>query len=126
MTRDEILNMPAGRKIDALIAEYVMGWKRVIRWSGSDEISCLVHPTDGSYYPDEFQMWSKDVNSAFEVVENLREKLGTCKFYTVVDPKQGNNIRAIFDPILDDVNFEASADTVPLAICRAALLAVMK
>ena len=26
MTRDEILSMPAGRELDALIAEKVMGW----------------------------------------------------------------------------------------------------
>lgn len=27
MTRDEILSMPAGREMDALIAEKIMGWK---------------------------------------------------------------------------------------------------
>ncbi len=118
MTRDEILTMPAGRTMDRRIVEYVMEWQK---------LSCgWIDAKNKSIVRPEFWQPSENIEYAFEVIEHLREKLGTCKFYIIIDPKKGDNIRAVFDPILDDEYFEASADTAPLAICRSALLAVMK
>ena len=121
MTREEILNMPAGREMDALIEENIFN-----RTLCANDVASYIKTPNGYEDLRWHKNYSTNISAAWEVAEHLREELGTCKFFIVVDPKKGNNIRAIFDPILDDEHFEASAETAPLAICRAALLAVMK
>jgi hypothetical protein len=105
MSRDEILNMPAGREMDVTIGYHVMG---------------LVAPPE--IYPE----YSTDIAAAWEIVAKhphyfqlVRSNetgwrpspwgamLWRCRFYA---PEK----------------FEARAETAPLAICRAALLAVME
>jgi hypothetical protein len=92
MTRDEILNMPAGREMDVTVGYHVMD---------------LVAPPE--IYPE----YSTDIAAAWGVVEGQEE------FY--FEFKNGKYFAMIAD------NFETSneADAAPLAICRAALLAVM-
>ena len=113
MTRDEILNMPAGREMDALIAENVMGYQ----WGYKHAFSTLptwskngIVVTLGDY--------STDISAAWEVVEKLRGKRVmeisiTKKSFWCTVYATGRNINE-------------KADTAPLAICRAALLAVME
>jgi hypothetical protein len=119
MTSNEILNMPAGHEMDALVENVI--FERTLTNSGNNA-SYIKFPNG---YADLRlnKKYSTDIGAAFEMAEHLRKELGTCKFYFIVDPKQGNNIRAIFIPLLEDDCFEASADTAALAICRAALLA---
>lgn len=42
MTREEILALPTGKKLDALVAEKVMGWEakpgRAYYWTGKDRV----------------------------------------------------------------------------------------
>jgi len=108
MNKDEILNMPAGQDMDLLVAEQVLKLDSV----GWNERFFHNHAK-----------FSTDIRAAWEVVERVRASLNPCKFYLIEDPKKGENVRAVFDAIMEDAEYEAKADTAPLAICRAALLA---
>ena len=101
LTRDEILNMPAGRKTDAL----VMAW--VTEFSVDDNF----------YIPN----YSTDFGAAWIV----KEKLGLP--ISLVESMLGGDYSCEFlvDAETEKI-VEAIADTAPLAICRAALLAVME
>ena len=103
MTRDEILNMPAGTKMNQLI------W-----WKVFD-----MYPTppnnDMKLLPD----YSTDISAAWEVVDKLVRfsitiesfpKGVLCRFFGAGSSTAGDAV--------------GWADTAPLAICRAALLAV--
>jgi hypothetical protein len=125
MTRDEILNTPAGRELDALVAEKVMELK--VDYEFSDVLEPRV-----PFLVDKYDEWgylpnySTDIAAAWEVVEFLRRKFWstnivcwdysvkwvvTCEYRT----GHGEPKKTLY----------ADADTAPLAICRAALLAVM-
>ena len=147
MSRDEILNMPAGRQLDALIAEKVMGWEAIRvdyfgedssprqneleEWMAKNELDSI-----GDYFIDvdknfwvEDNDWqpSTDIHAAWEVVEKMRNnKYEPCvngECWTPIEHRMG----------LWQADFQnggpchsARADTAPLAICRAALLAAME
>ena len=115
MNKDEISNMPAGREMDALVAEYVMGWETI---SFESEI-IPNHIVSG--WNDEKRKeivrscyWqpSEDISAAWDVLAKLNltdfciEKVGEhyCVNLTVES---------------------ACGETAPLAICRACLLAVV-
>lgn len=124
LTRDEILNMPAGREMDALIAERVMGWE--------------IHPHKTHYIHNdgktgyfvpcgEFQP-SEDIAAAWQVVERMRYK----NFYSqhtdltlASENEEWWSWTFIDHNPLAGYSEKATAETAPLAICRAALLAVM-
>lgn len=110
MTKDEIMNMPAGREMDALIGHHVMG---------------LVGPSD-IYWE-----YSTNISAAWDVVEKIGEKKNTQLYLcTNFSSEFGNQFYAeIFinwDGEAENVVTSATAETAPLAICRASLLAVMK
>ena len=101
MTRDEILNMPAGREMDALIAEQFTNFKHYDgRWWWQEG------------FLDELPDYSTDIGDAWKVVE---------KFYNHC---MLNNVHGVWECYLP--NGEGKSKSAPLAICRAALLAVMK
>ena len=109
MTRDEILNMPAGREMDALIA-VAIGWViedvTAISPSGS-KWARNVHGDD-AWLP----YYSTDIAAAWEVVVEFNNE---CTL---------NNVHGIWG-----VHFHGGvgeSKSAPLAICRAALLAVME
>lgn len=136
MTREEILSLPAGRELDVLVAEKVMGWRctigetshkgRVIAWPFPDRSGIEFEP-------------STDIAAAWLVVEHIRGwkplcRRDPCDYFAIDSPQVGNDYP---DPPgawcvgwhdyaggerISSV--EAKADTAPLAICRAALLAV--
>lgn len=129
MKKDYIENMPAGNEIDKLIGEKVMGlcaheWKFVPHDDDDGvyricqkchlEFWGLRPPTYGCHYGS----YSTDIAAAWEVVEKLRMfvlpfgKTDWCSTNT-------RNFRGAFENI-------GVADTAPLAICRAALLATLK
>jgi hypothetical protein len=120
MTRDEILNMPAGKEMDALIAEKVMGWHR----HGSSW-----HDDAGYCAYNEQETWephfepSRKIEDAWEVVEKLCNETG-CDVVKVCkrDPEL---LRGEWSCNFGR-GFEAFGDTATLAICRAALMAVME
>jgi len=127
MNREEILAMPAGRDLDALIAENVMGWKdRGIGYSFEDNINgyeCVLYIDK-----DKLPHYSTDIAAAWQVIEwlekNTTEKYNSPSLFSVphgwsmvLYEKRDNHAPAWLD---------AFAPTAPLAICRAALLAVME
>lgn len=104
MTRDEILNMPAGREMDALI------WKQIYK-------SPQPKPPINDFP-------STNIDCAFGLVEKMEE----LEFWLEL-----SNVIPNSDPIVYEVTFRkhsasgyACEDTVSLAICRAALLAVLE
>jgi hypothetical protein len=95
MTREEILNMPAGREMDALIAEKVIDpdWVKLK--------NLCPH-------------YSTDIAAAWELVEKM-------KYFTLYRG-DGYWECEYSGQYLESID----AETAPLAICRAALLAVIE
>ncbi len=113
MTHNEILNMPAGREMDALIAEKIFG--------------NFVHRLSGGKYGIgslmlEIPNYSTDIADAWEVAEKLHKENDIFDVWHEKDTG--------FDWWCEVVNngggWSANAKNAPLAICRAALLAVME
>jgi len=119
MGRDEILNMPAGREMDALIAEKVMGL-----WTGpltplETEVA-LAHGMIFSY--------SWDIAGAWQVVEKM--VTNGWRFYCA-----SMDIGTFVDAPIRAAEFQKGdvtgpyvknkSETIPLAICKSALIAVL-
>lgn len=120
LTVDEILSMPAGREMDALIFEHVFGAEK-----GTFPVYAPMKSELGDYMVRPIQEYSSDISAAFEVVDKMRQN----KFqYTLRGYFMGVEQRiATFDnQDWADANplYKARGDTAALAICRAALVAV--
>jgi len=145
LTRDAILALPAGPELDALVAERVLGipperWLSVCREQGHRTDDYEYDPSDGDesgwcymcgVSVCEAQKcpprYSTDIAAAWVVVEHLRERwslwvgpqsigeLWACE-YTRSDQRQ-----LFAFPGESDGPF-VTAETAPLALCRAALL----
>jgi hypothetical protein len=126
MTRDDILKMEAGREMDALVAEKVMGikvrvsdgeWELCARMDYADAGELMVDDT-GLFYSERIHTYSTDIAAAWEVVEKLSDKV-----IDISRQLEGMTVEtAHWDVEID--GHEAYALAVPLAICRAALLTV--
>ena len=115
MTRDEIINMPAGRELDALVAEKVMSDNtRHFIWKRYGKPDAIQSPEYGG--PQEY---STDIDAAWQVVEKLEIMGIRLIIWTGVNDIHWYQIGE------QDVVGEIHATTLPVAICRAALLAVM-
>ena len=113
MTRDEILNMPAGFEMDKLIIDKVI----------KPDIGLI---SAHGFYP------SKNYQAAFDVVEKLiddgffyscsgNDVCGNLVFIVTFirdEDGSGKNVKRYYSGITEH--------SLPLAICRAALLAVME
>jgi hypothetical protein len=133
MTRDEILNMPAGRKMNDLIHEKIIGairkqvdGLRDYWWEGR-------YQNGQPYWYQDAPSYSADIAAAWEVLEKMRCDCnggGEPDYITLVCYKELEptwycaKIWAHHDGDIPEV--EVTAETAPLAICRAALLAVME
>ncbi len=112
------MSVAAGRELDALVAEKVMGWHH----TGSDDR----YPVDDKgrsqlYVPD----YSTDIGAAWAVVERMRELDWRMLLENWVSSSDA--YAAFFHP-QDRYRYGnhigVTDDTAPLAICRAALRAV--
>jgi|SRR3990172_13114446 len=120
----DIDTISAGKELDGLIAERVFGWKNLVWKEGGHKIDELGNrlswpmgwygdgPRGSTYL---VKRYSTNMDDAWEVVDKLRE---TCCDFSI---SEGFN--AAF---LKDDWIVATADTVPVAICRAALKTVME
>lgn len=102
--------MEAGREMDTLIAEKVMGWKQVIaRWTV---------PSSGTLRG--LPPFSTDSTAAWEVVEYLVHTLkhNVCFYY------DEHKVVAEVGAFEGAHEFVAEAKTFPLALCLAALKSV--
>lgn len=121
MTKNEILNMPAGREMDILVAEKVMGWTR--KYVGEFGNQIWDSPSQGAYLEDAIPNYSTDIASAWEVVEKMKEEgfqfvIGTSELF-------GKPVRYFVEFKKEGTAFSHNrvyTDTVPLAVCRAAML----
>ena len=126
----DIDNMPAGREMDALIAEKVMGWRvhfRNTAWwvKAEDEKEAIVKKVGFACGNDRF-MPSTDIAAAWKVAEKVGEKYD-CVIFRDRDTDKKPYCQFVYCDNGDEDTFEeyiAEAETVPLAICRAALKAV--
>ena len=101
MTKEKILKTEPGPELDRLVAE------RVMRWT-----------LDEKGWQENFKP-SVDIVAAWKVVNRLREKQFDIMIKTLKD--RWEVLISDSDKILD---WYATAPELPLAICRAALLAV--
>lgn len=124
MTRDDILKMPAGREMDALI------WM-ALHEQNPDLTLCRF--VDGDYQPNAGYPvghisppnYSTDIAAAWEVVDCLKSKCGEIAVgYTSDDKQWGCDIWYMHEN-QHGHSIGGFADTAPLAICRAALIATM-
>jgi hypothetical protein len=136
LTNKEINNIPSGRIMNTFITEYVIG-DYATRWSNyqQEEISCHwfeEHPRcnaedDGNYCTaDGLLEYSTDISRALSITRLMSNPLST---HTYTD--QGVEVFwATFSTVaFNDTNYRwrdvwATGETLALAICRAALLAV--
>ena len=132
MTRYEILNMTAGREMDILVAEMVMGqtnfehlgfyWTEGTTEDGQDGWEGIYCPRCGASEGSKDKCcihYSTNIAAAWQVVEMLRSKL-----WGRIELVSGLEWHCWSD--LDKAKSWGSGDTAPLAICRAALLAVIE
>lgn len=125
MTKDEILKMEAGRDLDELIAEKVMGLSPcVFRMTGQISASTLwncKHDDCRNCYPKNkdapMKSYSTDISAAWQVVEKMN-----C-WMDLIHQTDGNYVVAFVTK--EDQVYQVRKKTAPFAICRAALLAVM-
>ena len=124
MERDEILAMPAGRDVDCLVAERVMGWTNIRLGPSVNGAPCPVgEGPDGEH--GTVPAYSTDIAAAFGVLVKSQEETG-CRSYLernkafVWEVDLGTATAAVseFEP---QINFD-SKRAAALAICRAALL----
>ena len=131
-------DLPAGRELDALVAEKVMGW-RITAWNdgepwGNREVfppfepingipadcDCISHSEAG-----EPPHYSTDIAAAWEVVEKLWDEDFHVQFQLVHQVTAGKWRVEFPTRKVPHHNYVfAHADTASLAICRAALKAV--
>jgi hypothetical protein len=127
MTREEILKLEAGRELDALIFAKIFD-KMAFRSDGNFVFSNKREYLDDgdAYYLGEYQeiiqlpFYSTDIAAAWEVVEKIRE------YIECIWPNDRGLWSLLSYERLEEGLTTVSAETAPLAICRAALLAVME
>ncbi|MBI5950202.1 MAG: hypothetical protein HY865_00980 [Chloroflexi bacterium] len=111
MNADKILNMPAGKEIDYLIDNKVFGMVNIS--TGNPFESDLI-PNYSTNMSDAWKVVEKSLGDLFDFElghDETQDNVWSCVWW-----KRGEKE---FSPIY------ASAQTAPLAICRAALLAVV-
>lgn len=125
--------MKAGPKLDALIAEKVMGWRlvKVEEWEPADPNTCRWHLDDGWAWDgrdgsDYAWKWkpSTDISLAWQVVEKLAEKAD--RYVAVRHDRWYDKhpyLVEIHDPLMRNSfpKIVQYGETAPLAICLAAL-----
>ena len=126
----DVDKLEAGRELDALVAEKVMEWKRLnLRENKGFAIpehqrQLWMIPVSGATTFD-IPKWSTDWSAAGEVVDKLDSNWRVL----IVQDLNGRRWQCVFeppgvgaiDPEVPEGSVFANAETVPLAICRAAL-----
>jgi hypothetical protein len=134
MNRDEIMKLEAGRELDTLVAEKVMGltadkehcpYCGAEMWIGALRSRCS---SCSEWRYGWYKNYSDDISAAWEVIEKLETHPDQILFSLVRKGAEMHLLKwcAEFRKCLGSQKYYyAEAKTAPLAICRAALLAVM-
>jgi len=120
--------LPAGRELDALVAEKVMGWVEVTKQPIANAFGQKVmddfvgKPTPAAPQPTLVPRYSTMIQEAWKVADKLR---GDTQFVAVISGKGPQGVQ----PWICKVNREGAfleerADTAAHAICLAALKGV--
>ena len=123
-------DLPAGRRLDAWIAEQVMGWKQVVvrqENPGVPDLPFQYGPHTQGQRPSEdhpysvVPHYSTDIAAAWEIVEKLRHD--RFPFVSVGIDWYGKTWEARFgvNQHGNSLGYAQGCETAPLAICRAAL-----
>lgn len=128
LTYEQIMYEPAGKRMDAWVAEYVMGWKH----HDGEQPYWIEDTEDGDFIATQDINWepSTKLNDAFEVVKKFefgRAKDGrpaSCMDLMMFDTFRPDNWSCFFYSPLFKQTASSIADTPTLAICRAALMAI--
>lgn len=117
MTPD-VDSMLAGREMDKLIAEKVMGWGDF--WSDPNGVILMGNPPGNTVEDDRIEVphYSTDIAAAWQIVEYSLQQRGW-GFHSLDE-----GWSASFFVTGRTSLILSHADTAPLAICRAAFLAV--
>lgn len=129
MTKEEIMEMKPGPEFDILITEMVMGWKRIapVSWWKCGATFALKNAFGTIKCPKcQISSYSQDIEAAWEVVEKMMSKeyryvlkgnfRGNGKHWCGFDNQEWVDHNPLFQSPL--------CDTLPLAICKAALIAI--
>lgn len=116
--------MEAGRELDAVVAEKVMGWKK----TPVDNYPWQMLPPDATELKvKSCPRYSTDIAAAWQVVERFRrgsEQTGVaaCVGIEICDGCEPDTTVWIYSPMIAHV--EVTEQNAPLAICLAALKAI--
>ncbi len=102
MTCDEIRALPAGPELDRLVAERVMGWEGRVGFTPSRDIAFAWQVVD---YLTQVRQWS-DFHVEYSCGGSPNDPPGWLAYFPGAT--------------------DATGETAPLAICRAALLAILE
>ena len=136
MNEASTAEMVAGRELDALVAEKVMKLRVIFDEDRYGEMHIWwAVPTDPGTVEewDKFYLpaYSTDIAAAWQVIEHMKERGLTVWFVSKEFAWQeaphweaGLTVEPCDSGWLPQIQALASAETAPLAICRAALMAV--
>jgi hypothetical protein len=112
--REQVLSVPPGPALDALVAELVMGYAGRVRWRGPG--AAVI---DGAF-PVAVRPYSTDAGAAWEVLGQLADLGLDFDLSCHHDFAPGGPWRLYWQP----GGGWADGDDAPTAVCRGALLAV--
>ena len=118
-------SMPAGREMDALVAEKVFGCRVSHNLRGIPRCWCGNGPErpHNDTQAERLPFYSQDISGAWKVMEKMWGARSVSIYYP--GPYPGvKTIRAFWATDNPPRYASAEGDTVPLAICRAALTAL--
>jgi hypothetical protein len=122
MTKEEILAMEAGRELDEWVADKVMNYSVAYDGSGI----CMVDWEEVGYGKVLRQFNpSESIIVAWEVVEKIKNDFPARNFQVKGGQQMGGYEATIIGHYSQEIVAVAFCNTAPLAICKAALLAVM-
>jgi hypothetical protein len=125
MNREEILNMPAGREMDVLIADFVTHKAK------PKDAELIGGEWTTNFDGDDWEFWppyySTDVAAAWEVLDLISGRFFMIQILRwdfqggitiVLQPRKGH----------DEINPHITvwAETLPLSVCRAVLIATLE
>lgn len=126
LTYEQIINEPAGRQLDAWVAELAMGWRKGFSNLHNEKPDMwITHPNKPWTWIDDWYP-STDMDDALDVLEKLKNTY-TLEWLSDDTYPNGERFwkielkRYFILGRIDVISIEAS--TAPLAICRAGLLA---
>lgn len=127
MESEDIINLQAGRELDALVAEKIMEWYKIRLMNSQGKADYRGFP-QGIYSITKVRRYSTDLKNAWEVVEKMHELDWKCT-HTFFSPSArmiGHHAEYWKGSGGWMKSKSATAETFPLAVCKAALLALFE